>query len=107
MKLYIKMIKPMMSVPTSSQDCTPKYIPVEIENKWYQEEEREILIKKYEHFETTFERLAFEEKYKEFEIILCKECKHCEYSRSEKEWCKKGHLHGNAESWFCADGERR
>jgi hypothetical protein len=40
-------------------------------------------------------------------IVRCKDCKYCEYQKSEKEWCKKGHLHGNAETWFCADGERR
>lgn len=107
MKLYTKMIKPMLSVPKSSQDYTQKYIPIESEDNWYQEEERKSLIKKYEHLETTFERLVFEEQYKEFEIVLCKDCKYCEYPKSEKEWCKKGHLHGNAENWFCADGERR
>ena len=41
------------------------------------------------------------------QIVRCKDCKYCEYPKSEKEWCKKGHLHGNAETWFCADGERR
>lgn len=41
------------------------------------------------------------------ELIRCKDCKYCEYPKSEKEWCKKGHLHGNAETWFCADGKRR
>lgn len=40
-------------------------------------------------------------------IVLCQDCKYCEYPKSEKEWCKKGHLHGNAETWFCADRERR
>ena len=40
------------------------------------------------------------------EIVLCKDCKHCEFPNAEREWCKKGHLHGNAETWFCADGER-
>ena len=40
-------------------------------------------------------------------IVRCKDCKYCEYPKSEKEWCKKGHLHWNAETWFCADGERR
>lgn len=39
-------------------------------------------------------------------VIRCKDCKHCEYTQSEKDWCKRGHLHGKAESWFCADGER-
>ena len=41
------------------------------------------------------------------EIIRCKDCKHCEYPNAGREWCKKGHLHGSAETWFCADGERR
>lgn len=41
------------------------------------------------------------------EIVRCKDCKYCKYPKSEKEWCKKGHLHGNAENWFCADAERR
>lgn len=41
------------------------------------------------------------------EIVRCKDCKHCEYPSAEKEWCKKGHLHGNAENWFCADAERK
>ena len=40
-------------------------------------------------------------------IVRCKDCKYCEYQQAEKEWCKKGHLHGNAEKWFCADGERK
>lgn len=44
---------------------------------------------------------------REQEIIRCKDCKFCEYPKSEREWCKKGHLHGNAETWFCADVERR
>ena len=39
-------------------------------------------------------------------VVRCKNCKYCEYPDAEKEWCKKGHLHGNAETWFCADGER-
>ena len=41
------------------------------------------------------------------DIVRCRDCKYCEYPQSEKEWCKKGHLHGNAENWFCADGERK
>ncbi len=40
------------------------------------------------------------------EIVRCKDCKHCEYPDAEKEWCKKGHIHRNAETWYCADGER-
>ena len=38
------------------------------------------------------------------ELIRCKDCKYCEYPDAEREWCKKGHLHGNAKTWFCADG---
>ena len=41
------------------------------------------------------------------EIVRCKDCRYCEYTNAEREWCKKGHLHGNAETWFCADGEQR
>ena len=41
------------------------------------------------------------------EVIRCKYCEYCEYPNSEKEWCKKGHLHGNTETWYCADGKRR
>jgi len=41
------------------------------------------------------------------ELIRCKDCKYCEYPNAEREWCKKGHLHGNAENWFCADGKRK
>ena len=40
-------------------------------------------------------------------VVRCKDCKYCEYPDSDKEWCKKGHLHRKAETWFCADGERR
>lgn len=40
-------------------------------------------------------------------VVRCKDCKYCEYPKSEKEWCKKGHLHGKAETWFCADGNAR
>lgn len=39
------------------------------------------------------------------EVVRCKDCKYCEYPEAEKEMCKKGHIHRNAETWFCADGE--
>ena len=41
------------------------------------------------------------------ELVRCKDCRYCEYPDAEREWCKKGHLHGNANTWFCADGKRR
>ncbi len=59
---------PMMLVPTSSKDYSPKQVPIEPGEKWYPEKDREILVQKYEPFETTFERLVFEEKYEEVEI---------------------------------------
>lgn len=41
------------------------------------------------------------------ELVRCKDCKYCDHPTSEKGWCKKGHLHGKAEIWFCADGEQK
>ena len=38
-------------------------------------------------------------------VVRCRDCKYCEYPEPEKPWCKKGHLYGNVEIWFCADGE--
>ena len=37
------------------------------------------------------------------EIVRCKNCKHYDEERGT---CAKHHAHGNAETWFCADGER-
>lgn len=36
------------------------------------------------------------------EIVRCKDCKHYKYGM-----CYLYHTHGYAETWFCADGERR
>ena len=41
------------------------------------------------------------------EIVRCKDCKYCESPNATRDWCKKGHLHRNAQTWFCADGERK
>lgn len=38
------------------------------------------------------------------EIVLCKDCKHY---KDETGMCDFCHTHGNAETWYCADGERR
>ena len=56
-----------------------------------------------------YDREQYQKGYKDRDdqIVRCRDCKYCEYPESEKEWCKKGHLHGNAETWFCADGERK
>lgn len=66
MKFYKKLIKPMLSYP--DRNGTPKHVPIEPEEKWYPEEEREKLIKKYEHLETTFERLVFEKRFEEVSV---------------------------------------
>lgn len=68
MKIYKKLIKPMMLVPASANDYSPKKVQVEPEEKWYPEEDREKLTEKYKHLETTFETLIFEEKYEEVKI---------------------------------------
>ena len=73
MKIYKKLIKPMMLVPASANDYSPKKVPIDGEEKWYPEENREALAEKYKHLETTFETLVFEEKYEEIEIkdVFC------------------------------------
>ena len=37
-------------------------------------------------------------------VVRCKNCKHYDEERGT---CAKHHAHGNAETWFCADGGRR
>ena len=111
MKIYKKLIKPMMLVPASANDYSPKKVPIDGEEKWYPEENREALAKKYKHFETTFETLVFEEKYEEVEmpeIIRCENCKHsCDYTDIYTDHAYKCTKNGgyHNDSWFCADGE--
>ena len=38
------------------------------------------------------------------EIIRCKDCKHYDQDTGRCYW---GVVHGNAETWFCADGEKK
>ena len=73
MKMYKKLIKPMMLVPASANDYSPKKVPIEPEEKWYPEEDRETLTKKFKHLETTFETLVFEEKYEEVDFAPMKD----------------------------------
>ena len=73
MKIYKKLIKPMMLVPASANDYSLKKVPIELEEKWYPEESLEALTKKYKHFETTFETLGFEATYVEVDFDLLKE----------------------------------
>lgn len=37
------------------------------------------------------------------DIVVCKDCKRFNKFTGA---CKKGHAHGNADTWFCGDGER-
>jgi len=37
------------------------------------------------------------------DVVRCKDCKHY---KDETGMCDFCHTHGNAETWFCADGER-
>ena len=67
MKFYRKLIKPMIGFP--GQNGEPKRAPIESEEKWYPEEDREKLIAKYQNKESNFERLIFEEKYEEVKIL--------------------------------------
>jgi len=30
-----------------------------------------------------------------------------ELLKTQREWCKSGHRHGNAQTWVCTGGERR
>lgn len=69
MKLYQKLIRPMHSYP--GPDYSPRTMPIEKEMKWYPEEERERLEKKYASYnEGSFSDLIFEEK---FELYNTKE----------------------------------
>jgi len=52
-------------------------------------------------------RAALDLLKEEPDIVRCKECKYCESPNATRDWCKKGHLHRNAQTWFCADGERK
>ena len=58
-KLYRKFIRPMHCFP--GQHYEPKTEPVEKEEKWYPEEERECLEKKYAYYnEGSFNDLVFD-----------------------------------------------
>ena len=47
---------------------------------------------------TTFEDLGY------VQVVRCKDCVRYE---QETGCCKNKVVHGNAETWFCADGERK
>ena len=68
MKFYKKLIKPMLSFQRFNR--TPKYVPIGPGEKWYPEEEREKLIKKYKHLETTVKRIVFGERFEEVSVYV-------------------------------------
>lgn len=61
MKLYIRMVRPMLSYP--GQRYEPKYKNIESELVWYPEEDMPRIREKYKHLENTFEHVVFEERY--------------------------------------------
>lgn len=87
MKLYRKLIRPMHSYP--GPDYSPRVMPIEKEVKWYPEEERECLEKKYASYnEGSFSNLVFEEKYEPYAIEpKFKKLKVPEKCGSRPVWC--------------------
>ena len=64
MTLYRKFIRPMHCYP--GKNYAPKTEPVEKEEKWYPEEERERLEEKYGYLNGHFSDLIFDEKYEPY-----------------------------------------
>lgn len=68
MKLYRKFIRPMRGYP--GQHYELKTEPIEKEEQWYPEEEREHLEEKYGYLnEGHFSNLIFEEKYEVYDDL--------------------------------------
>lgn len=97
MKLYRKVIRPMHCYPGQSYE--PKTEPIEKEVKWYPEEERERLEKKYASYnEGSFSDLIFEEKYEPYAVELkfkklkvpekCGECRSCNVTITGSPYCR-------------------
>lgn len=63
MKLYRRLIRPMLSSPDPEYGLTTVFL--EKDMKWYPEEDAELLRSKYSHLETVFDRVVFESKYEE------------------------------------------
>ena len=72
MTLYRKLIRPMHCYPGHNYE--PLTEPVEKEEKWYPEEEREFLEKKYASYnEGSFSDLVFEQKFEPYALELLKD----------------------------------
>lgn len=97
MTLYRKYIRPMHSYP--GQYYEPKTEPIEKEEKWYPEEERECLEKKYAFYnEGSFSDLIFEEKFEPYAVEpqfkklkvpeKCGECRSCNAAITGSPYCR-------------------
>ena len=97
MKLYRKLIRPMHCYP--GQNYEPKTEPVEKEEKWYPEEEREHLEEKYASYnEGSFSDLVFEEKFEPYAIESkfkklkvpekCGKCRSCNAAITGSPYCR-------------------
>lgn len=73
------------------------------ERHWFEDED---VPENYERaLEDAVYNLRANKKADMVEVVRCKDCRYCKYPKSEY-WCEQGHLHGNTETWFCADGKR-
>lgn len=99
MMLYRKLICPMRSY--LDPDYRTRIKPIEKEVKWYPEEERECLEKKYASYnEGSFNDLIFEEKFEPYAIEpklkklkvpeKCGECKSCNVAITGSTYCRMG-----------------
>ena len=97
MRLYRKLIRPMHSYPGQSYE--PLTEPIEKEVKWYPEEERERLEKKYASynegsfsdlvFEVKYEPYAEEPKFKKLKVPeKCGECQSCNAPITGSPYCR-------------------
>lgn len=98
MKLYQKLIRPMHRYP-EGPDYSPRVMPIETEVKWYPEEERECLEKKYASYnEGSFSDLVFEEKYEPYAVEpkfkklkvpeKCGKCQNCSVAITGAPYCR-------------------
>lgn len=99
--LYRKYIRPMHCYP--GQHYEPLTEPVEKEERWYPEEEREHLENKYGYLNKgSFSDLVFEEKYEPYSAF----CKDCEWYDERISLCDNCGL-PREQTFFCADGRQK
>lgn len=67
MKAYRALIKPQICYPDQHYNAVCR--DLEEDGKWYLEEEKEAIKKKYKHLENTFEQVVFDVKYEPIDAI--------------------------------------